>query len=72
MNCTDFFCVNYSRLIAFREKWENKTQKKNCHSRVLINNNIKETVALNKTIHKQLSEVLLKKNWQNYATKLRN
>ena len=32
MNCIDFSCVNYSRLIAFGKKWENKTHGKISHS----------------------------------------
>ena len=34
MNCIDFPCVNYSRLIAFGNKRENKTHRKISHSTV--------------------------------------
>ena len=34
MNCIDFPCVNYTRLIAFGKKRENKTHGKVSHSTV--------------------------------------
>ena len=34
MSCIDFPCVNYSRLIAFGKKRENKTHGKISHSTV--------------------------------------